>query len=91
MTNQNAPEAGSESSARLGAVTPMRAMKASKDPWEFAYNNQPKCPHCGADIDIEHHDLSRLYEEGVHQLDCPYCEMGFTISTRVNHNFSTLE
>jgi DNA-directed RNA polymerase subunit RPC12/RpoP len=68
----------------------LKALRASEEPdLEFWGNDKPKCPHCGADVDIERHDLSSIYEEGEHVVDCPYCNLEFIVWTRISHTFST--
>lgn len=51
--------------------------------------DQPKCPHCGAELDIGENDWWRLYEEGEHEVACPLCDGDFTVTTRVSYSFST--
>ncbi len=55
----------------------------------FWHNKQPKCPHCGKDIDVGENDIWRIYEEGEHDIDCPYCDLEFSVSTHVAYSFST--
>ncbi|MCY1228223.1 hypothetical protein D9M72_405240 [compost metagenome] len=55
----------------------------------FWGNKQPKCPHCGKEIDIGSNDWWRLYEEGCHEVECPECEEPFSVVTRVSYSFST--
>ena len=55
----------------------------------FWANKQPKCPHCGAEVDVSDNDLWRIYEEGEHEIDCPSCELAFSVSTSVSYSFST--
>jgi uncharacterized Zn-finger protein len=59
--------------------------------WEFRYEKSPKCPHCGHVCDVSGNDWWRLYEEGEHEVECPLCDEGFTVSTHVQHSFSTDE
>ncbi len=55
----------------------------------FWWCKSPRCPHCGESIDIENHELWRLYEEGEHELECPYCGSEFRVSVEVSYSFST--
>jgi hypothetical protein len=59
--------------------------------WDFAYEAEPKCPHCGYVCNVADNDWYQLYEEGEHEVECPLCEQGFTVSTHVQHSFSTDE
>lgn len=56
---------------------------------EFWGNRQPKCPHCGHDLDIAEHERWGLYEEGEHETECPACDLGYTVSVRVSYSYST--
>lgn len=56
---------------------------------EFWGCEQPRCPHCGQSIDISENELWRLYEEGEHELECPYCNADFSVSVNVSYSFST--
>ncbi len=72
------------------------ALKKAKEaepymPDEFWGADQPKCPHCGKECDISENDWWNLYEEGEHEVSCPYCDGDFTVMTRVSHSFSTDE
>ncbi len=44
------------------ALAALKAEPASS--LEFRGNKQPKCPHCGQDVDISDNDLWRLYDRG---------------------------
>jgi uncharacterized Zn-finger protein len=68
---------------------PLQALKASRDTLEFWGNKQPKCPHCGADCDVNENEWWKLYEEGEHEVTCPHCDGDFTVSTMVSYSFST--
>lgn len=50
---------------------------------------QPRCPHCGAEIDVGANDLWRIFDEGEHSIDCPHCSEEFDVSTRVSYTFSS--
>ena len=56
---------------------------------DFAYNAGPKCPHCGHDHDVNDCDWNHLYEEGEHEVECVKCDAPFTVSTYVQHSYST--
>lgn len=57
----------------------------------FWRNKDPRCPHCAESIDIDRHELWRLYEEGEHDMECPHCEGEFVVSTNITYSFSTDE
>lgn len=65
--------------------------KALKDgeSLDFSFNKLPKCPHCGADYDIDAHETWRLYEDDNHDVECGTCEGEFVVSTNVSYTFST--
>lgn len=72
------------------------ALKAAKKrngefgEWEFTSNEEIKCPHCGECFTPSTLDDSDfLYEEGLHEAECPYCEYGFQVNTFLIHIFST--
>ena len=52
-------------------------------------NNNPKCPYCDYDIDINAHELWTLYEEGDHNIDCPNCDKLIIVSANATWSFST--
>lgn len=56
---------------------------------DFWHERDPKCPHCGHVAEIEANELYRLYEEGEHQVDCPACDLEYTVTTDVSFSFST--
>lgn len=72
------------------SVEPLAALKAGDD-WDFRYNKHPKCPHCDHDCSITDNEWWQLYEEGEQQVECPICELEFTVSTSVEYRFSTDE
>ncbi len=57
----------------------------------FWMNPKPKCPHCGADYDIERHEAWGLYEEGDHTIECPDCDLKYKVVSVVSFSFSTDE
>jgi hypothetical protein len=72
------------------------ALKKAKEedghfPSDYWGNNQPRCPHCGAECHVSENEWWRLYEEGEHEVSCPHCDGDFTVSTRVSYSFSTDE
>lgn len=58
---------------------------------EYWYNDNPKCPYCDYDIDINTYELWTLYEEGDHNIDCPNCDKSITVSANAKWSFSTDE
>lgn len=71
------------------AVEKLAALTAAPDSLAFWGNDAPKCPHCGHSCGIGKYDLNRLYEEGTHEVDCPACDLPFSVVTRVSFTFST--
>jgi uncharacterized Zn-finger protein len=71
-------------------VRPLEALTLCNS-WDFRANKNPKCPHCGTDCAINDLEWWQLYEEGEHEVECPVCELEFTVSTAVQHSFSTDE
>lgn len=70
---------------------PLEALNAS-DSMEFWGNKQPKCPHCGAEYDIDRHEAWELYsDDDEHEVDCGTCELSFRVRTITTHVFSTDE
>ena len=70
----------------------LEALKKSQEEgeWlEFFGNDNPKCPHCGADCEISQNDWYSLYEEGEHEVTCPDCDRDFIVSTSVSYTFTT--
>lgn len=66
------------------------ALRAEPDgSLKFWGNPSPKCPHCGESISVSEHELWKLYEEGEHDVTCPFCDEDFTVSTSVSYSFST--
>lgn len=69
-----------------------KALRECKDALgrlEFFACDQPKCPHCGHECDVSANDWWRLYEEGEHEVTCPFCDGDFSVATRVSYSFST--
>jgi len=75
----------------MTAETEHCAALSNSNAWDFRYEKQPKCPHCGHVCNVADNDWYHLYEEGEHEVECSLCEVEFTISTHVEHSFSTDE
>ena len=73
----------------MGKLQALNEARAAGDSLNFWGNNQPKCPHCGADYSIEDHEAWRMYEEGEHDAECGSCNAPFLVSTRVSYSFDT--
>ena len=58
---------------------------------DFWRNDEPKCPHCGADYHVNDHEAWHLYEEGEHEVECHSCDLTYAVSTIITHSFSTDE
>jgi len=56
---------------------------------EFFGNDNPKCPHCGVTSRIDDNEWYELYEEGMHEVTCPDCDLDFSVSTSVSYSFTT--
>lgn len=72
----------------------LAALKKAMDedgpcPLDFWGNKSPRCPHCGKECDVSENEWWYLYEEGEHEVSCPYCDEDFTVSTSVSYRFST--
>lgn len=48
----------------------------------------PACIHCGKEFEPEEHEMYDLQEEGVHKIDCPFCEEPITVKTTVIQAYS---
>lgn len=69
-----------------------KALRETKATHEFWYRAEPKCPHCGYEIDIHRHEMWELFEgEGDKNISCPHCEDNFEVSISVSYSFSTDE
>lgn len=66
----------------------LKALK-DRDSLDFWHNDDVHCPHCGKCIRPQDHDMHRLYEEGAHDLECPYCELSMRVYVDVKWSFST--
>ncbi|WP_143277347.1 hypothetical protein [Bordetella genomosp. 9] len=67
----------------------LKALREAEHPIDFWGNDEPKCPHCGGECSVNDNEWWQLYEEGEHQVECPSCDLEFTVSTRVSYAFST--
>lgn len=61
------------------------------DSWDFQSNKLPKCPHCGAQFDIEAKEAWQLYSEGEHEVTCIVCTLPFTVTSVASFTFNTDE
>lgn len=60
--------------------------------FDFCANSDPKCPHCGDDFDIRENEAWFLYDENeTHEIECPSCELKFSVNASANWSFSTDE
>lgn len=65
-------------------------MPANDKNWlDYAFNDNPKCPHCDAVMDIDDNELYDLYRDGDHEMECTYCEKEIQVTTNVEYTFST--
>lgn len=71
----------------------LAALKASDHSVEFWGNAKPKCPHCGDDYDIDENEAYHLYDvdEGDHIVECPSCDLTFSVAVRASFSFNTDE
>lgn len=57
--------------------------------FEYRYNQNPKCPHCGYELkDIWDYDFN-LRQDEEEELDCPGCEEEYKFVTHIEMTFST--
>ena len=49
------------------------------------------CPYCGyaMETNVNYEDLSEIYEEGDHDVECPECEKCFRLTTSVSYSWET--
>lgn len=66
----------------------LKALK-ERDSYEFWQTDDVRCPHCGNCIRPEDHDMWRLYSEGEHEIDCPYCDLSMEVRVDVKWSFTT--
>lgn len=69
----------------------MKKFKALKegDSFDFSHNSNPRCPHCGKEIDVQEHELWELYKEDDHEITCPYCDEDFKVASTATYSFCT--
>lgn len=68
---------------------PLTTESSFLDTLDYKHNTEPKCPHCDSDIGISAHDLYDLYEDGEHEIECPYCETPIKVISECTYHFST--
>jgi len=69
-------------------VERLKALK-ERSSLDFWQERDPRCPHCGNSVGIAEHELWELYSEGDHHIECPYCELDFTVQTEAKFSFTT--
>jgi len=73
-------------------MTEKLAALRARDSMDFWGNSEPKCPHCGSDLDISEHEAWNLYsEDGPHEVECPSCDLTYQVSSVASWTFSTDE
>ena len=59
---------------------------------EFGHLTEPKCPHCGREVDVDENEFYFLQEAGEHKVTCPFCEQDFQVETTVtSYTYSTFK
>lgn len=61
------------------------------DRWDFIYEKNPRCPHCGHVADLSDNEWWHICNEGEHDVECPSCDREYLVSTHVEFTFSTDE
>jgi uncharacterized Zn-finger protein len=56
---------------------------------DFIANKEPKCPHCGEEIDVNEHEMYQLYDDQDQDIDCPLCGEQFHVQVHVSYSYST--
>lgn len=58
---------------------------------ETEVSNEDKvyCPWCGEALNYDDAESEVLYEEGEHEMTCPYCDKEFRVSTEIRYQYST--
>ncbi len=71
----------------------MKDSNGRRDVMEFVMNKRPKCPHCGADFDIDKNEAWHLYsdDETNNEVECDSCEKSFSVTVHCQYSFSTDE
>ena len=54
-------------------------------------NDNPICPYCDMEINIEENGLAELYAEDSHEFECPFCEKEICVRSRVKWSFDTTD
>lgn len=57
--------------------------------YEIFGEDEIYCPWCGEEIYFESDDYRILYEDGVHETECPECGKLFYVETSVSYSYST--
>lgn len=62
-----------------------------EDPIFFWHNTQPRCPHCGEDVDPDPCNYPMLHDhvDGKHLIECDCCSRDFYVTTTFSVVFST--
>ena len=74
---------------RVEKLSALKDCAGAMERLDFFALREPRCPHCGTECEIGRHEWWRPYEEGEHEVTCPFCDNDFTVSTRVSYSFST--
>lgn len=71
----------------------LKAATNRQDEMEFVMNKQPKCPHCGAEFDIDRNEAWHLYsdDDSDMEVECDSCEREFEVKVHCQYTFSTDE
>lgn len=51
--------------------------------------NEPKCPYCNTEIDIDHSDGHGISEGELHEQQCDACEAYFVFQTTISFSYKT--
>lgn len=68
-------------------------IKASIQDGETEVTSEDKiyCPWCGDALDGYDVESEVVYEEGEHEVTCPYCGKDFKVSTEIRYQYSTAQ
>jgi rubredoxin len=75
----------------MSAPIPLQALK-NGDSLDFWRNYSPKCPHCGHLYDMsvqEDYSLLNTLHDEISSIECPECELIYTVRTTIKYSFST--
>jgi len=50
-----------------------------------------KCNHCKTEINIQDEELFNLYEEGLHDIECPNCEKTIYVNSIATFEFEVCD